>query len=52
MVVVLVTGHALDEDVAAFMQAGANEVYTKPISRSQLHTALLPYHLSKSALST
>ena len=35
------TGHALAEDLSAFLAAGANAVYTKPISRAQLHQALL-----------
>jgi CheY-like chemotaxis protein len=38
-----VTGNALEEDVQAFILAGAHEVLTKPVSRAKLEAALGRY---------
>jgi CheY-like chemotaxis protein len=35
-----VTGHALEEDVQAFLAAGANAVYSKPMSRHMIAQAI------------
>jgi len=40
---VAVTGNALDEDVRAFRQAGADEVLTKPVDRKKLQRVLDAY---------
>ena len=39
--VVGVTGNALEEDILAFRQAGANAVLTKPVSRAMLKAKLV-----------
>jgi len=41
--IVAVTGNALVEDQKAFLHAGANEVLTKPISKSKLEAAISNY---------
>ncbi len=38
--IVAVTGNALEEDQASFLQAGANVVLTKPVSREALANTL------------
>ena len=40
-----VTGNALEEDVRAFVDAGANAVLTKPVSRKQLEAKLAEFDL-------
>ena len=40
-----VTGNALDEDVRAFIDAGANAVLTKPVSKTQIKAMLRDFGL-------
>ena len=41
LVIIGVTGNALEEDVASFVAAGANEVLTKPLDMPLLATRLV-----------
>ena len=41
--IVAVTGNALEEDQASFLQAGANVILTKPVSREALANALASF---------
>lgn len=41
--IIACTGNALQEDVDAFLQAGANEVLTKPISKAKLEATLAKF---------
>ena len=41
--IVALTGNALDEDQRKFIQAGANEVLTKPVRRENIEDILRHY---------
>jgi len=41
--IVALTGNALDEDQRKFIQAGANEVLTKPVRRENIEDTLRHY---------
>ena len=43
LTVIGITGNALPEDMARFVACGANEVLTKPLTKTKLMTALTRY---------
>eukprot|EP00633_Aureoumbra_lagunensis_P000495 CAMPEP_0197291054 /NCGR_PEP_ID=MMETSP0890-20130614/11614_1 /TAXON_ID=44058 ORGANISM="Aureoumbra lagunensis, Strain CCMP1510" /NCGR_SAMPLE_ID=MMETSP0890 /ASSEMBLY_ACC=CAM_ASM_000533 /LENGTH=453 /DNA_ID=CAMNT_0042763579 /DNA_START=1472 /DNA_END=2833 /DNA_ORIENTATION=+ len=44
-ILIAVTGNALEEDVRSFLEAGANEVLTKPVSKSKLQLCLQRFNI-------
>lgn len=49
---VQVTGNALEEDVRDFIQAGADKVLTKPVSRQKLEKELSTFGLLPTSATT